>query len=121
MTTLGSPPGRVAVARATMRRWKARLLFAFADQGFYSATNFALTILYAVWLPIDDFGRYVVIWTAALFIEAIQSSLIIDALPAIVSRYSRRNRQRLDRAAIWVVAAFSLGSSVLLATAALIL
>lgn len=121
VTTLGSPPGRVAVAWATMRRWKARLLFAFADQGFYSATNFALTILYAVWLPIDDFGRYVVIWTAALFIEAIQSSLIIDALPAIVSRYSRRNRQRLDRAAIWVVAAFSLGSSVLLAIAALIL
>lgn len=104
-----------------MRRWKARLLFAFADQGLYSAANFALTILYAVWLPIDDFGRYVVVWTAALFIEAVQTSLIIDALPAIVSRYSRRNRQRLDRAAIWVVAIFSLGSSALLAIAALIL
>ena len=104
-----------------MQRWKARLLFAFADQGLYSASDFALTILYAVWLPIDDFGRYVVVWTAALFIEAVQSSLIIDALPAIVSRYSRRNRHRVDRAAIWIVAGFSLGSSALLAIAALIL
>ncbi|MCW5683611.1 MAG: hypothetical protein KIT85_04385 [Pseudolabrys sp.] len=120
-TALGSPPGRISAAWATMRRWKMRLVYAFADQGLYSATNFALTILYAVSLPIDDFGRYVVVWTAALFIEAIQTSLIIDALPAIVSRYSRRNRQRLDRAAIWVVAVFSLGSSALLAVAALIL
>jgi O-antigen/teichoic acid export membrane protein len=104
-----------------MQRWKGRIFFAFADQGLFSATNFALTILYAAWLPIDDFGRYVVVWTAALFIEAIQTSLIIDALPAITSRYGRRNRRRLDSAAVWVVAGFSLGSSALLAIAAVVL
>ena len=55
-------------------RWKRRVLFAFIDQGVYSTTNFLLTSLYAAWLPLDDFGRYVVIWTVALFIEAIQTS-----------------------------------------------
>ena len=114
-------PDRMSAAWATLRRWRGRLLFAFADQGLFSATNFVLTILYAAWLPIEDFGRYVVVWTAALFIEAIQTSLIIDALPAISSHYGRRNRRRFDSAATWVVAGFSLGSSALLAITAILL
>ena len=102
-------------------RWKRRVLFAFVDQGVYSATNFLLTILYASWLPLDDFGRYVVIWTAVLFIEAIQTSLIVDSLPAIVSRHTRTNRTRLDSSAFWVVVGYSgLTSAALLAAAIVI-
>jgi len=102
-------------------RWKRRVLLAFIDQGAYSAANFLLTILYASWLPLDDFGRYVVIWTVALFIEAIQTSLIVDSLPAIVSRHSRNNRGRLDASAFWVVVGYSAISSAVLAAAALAL
>lgn len=109
---------RVHDAWLFTHRWKGRIFFAFADQGLFSASNFVLTILYATWLPIEDFGRYVVVWTVALFIEAIQGSLIIDSLPAIVSRYGRHNRQRIDSAALWVVIAFSIASSLLLAGAA---
>lgn len=111
-------PDRVSTAWATVQRWKGRVVFAFADQGLFSASNFVLTILYATWLPIDDFGRYVVVWTAALFIEAIQISLVIDALPAIASRHSRQNRRRIDTAALWIVIAFSLASSLLLVATA---
>jgi O-antigen/teichoic acid export membrane protein len=102
-------------------RWKGRIFFAFADQGLFSTTNFVLTILYASWLPLDGFGRYVVVWTVALFIEAIQISLIVDSLPAIVSRYGRRNRQRIDNAAFWVVTVYSLATSVVIAGAAIIM
>jgi len=109
---------RVHNAWLFTHRWKGRIFFAFADQGLFSASNFVLTILYATWLPIEEFGRYVVVWTVALFIEAIQTSLVIDSLPAIVSRYGRRNRQRIDIAALWVVIAFSIASSLLLAGAA---
>lgn len=112
---------QLTLAWATAHRWKARIFFAFADQGFFSASNFVLTILYATWLPIDDFGRYVVVWTLSLFIEAIQTSLVIDSLPAIVSRYGRRNRQRIDSAALWVVIGFSIASSLLLVAAAAVL
>lgn len=114
-------PGRLGVAWGIAQRWKGRVFFAFADQGLFSATNFALTILFATWLPIEDFGRYVVVWTAALFIEAVQTSLVIDSLPAIASRYSRRNRQRIDIAAMWVVVGFSLASSLVLMGAAAVL
>ena len=121
-TAAGAPmPQRLSAALATLRRWKGRLLFAFADQGLSSAANFALTILYAVSLPIEAFGRYVVVWTAALFIEAIQTALVIDALPAINSRYGRRNQRQFDGATVWVMAGFCLGSSALLALAAVIL
>lgn len=109
----------LGAAAQIARRWKGRIFFAFADQGLVSAANFLLTILYAWWLPLDDFGRYVVVWTVALFVEAIQVSLIVDSLPAIVSRYGRRNT-RIDAAAFWVVAAYSLATSLLLAGAGLI-
>ena len=99
-------------------RWKTRIFYSFADQGFYSASNFLLTIFYASWLTLESFGTYVVVWTVALFIEAIQISLVTDSLPAIVSRYGRRNRERIDSAAFWLTVAFSLASSILLAGAA---
>lgn len=112
---------RLSEARSLAHRWKGRIFFAFSDQGLFSATNFILTILYAAWLPLDAFGTYVVVWTVALFIEAIQISMIVDPLPAIVSRYGRRQRQRIDVAAFWVVATFSLASSLTLAGSAAIL
>jgi O-antigen/teichoic acid export membrane protein len=112
---------RLGDAWQLAHRWKRRVLFAFVDQGVYSLANFLLTILYASWLPLDDFGRYVVVWTVALFIEAIQVSLIVDSLPAIVSRHGRRNRGRLDAAAFWVTAGYSGGTSLALIVAALVL
>lgn len=122
------------LARARMRarltgawhmahRWKGRVLFAFVDQGLYSATNFLLTILYASWLPLDTFGRYVVVWTVSLFIEAIQTSLIVDSLPAIVSRHGRQSlhhRTRVDAAGFWVVVGFGALSSLVLVAAAVL-
>jgi O-antigen/teichoic acid export membrane protein len=105
-------------------RWRGRVLFAFADQGLYSVTNFLLTVLYASWLPLDTFGRYVVVWTVSLFIEAIQTSMIVDSLPAIVSRHGRRSahhRNRVDGAAFWVIIGFSALTSLLLIGAALVI
>lgn len=112
---------RLGDAWQLAHRWKRRVLFAFVDQGVYSLANFLLTIFYASWLPLDDFGRYVVVWTVALFIEAIQVSLIVDSLPAIVSRHGRRNGARLDAAAFWVTAGYSGGTSLALIVAALVL
>lgn len=124
----GLAPGRMRArlkgAWHMAHRWRGRVLFAFADQGLYSVANFLLTVLYASWLPLDTFGRYVVVWTVSLFIEAIQTSLIVDSLPAIVSRHGRRSahhRNRVDAAAFWVVIGFSALTSLLLVGAALII
>lgn len=120
LTNTATARKRLGQAWQLAHRWKARVLFAFIDQGAYSLTNFLLTILFASWLPLDTFGRYVVVWTASLFVEAIQISLIVEALPAIVSRHGRRNKQRVDTAAFWVVIAYSAVTSLVLVAAAFI-
>jgi O-antigen/teichoic acid export membrane protein len=105
---------RLASALALARHWKGRAFFALADQGFTSATNFLLTILYAAWLPLGAFGQYVVLWTISLLIEAIQIALTIDALPALLSRYGPVKRRRLEAAGSWVTLAFALTTSIVL-------
>lgn len=97
--------------------WRTRILLAIADQGAASIANFLLTILLAVWLPLDDFGRYVVIWSGSLLIESFQVALITDSMPAIVSRKGRRNRQRLDVAGLWVVLGYGGVTSLLVLAA----
>ena len=98
----------------TAHRWKGRILFAIIDQGFGSATNFLATILYAAWLPLDSFGNYVILWTLSLFIETVQIALMIDGLPALVSRFGRSNRQRIDTAGAWVALGYGGVTSLLL-------
>jgi O-antigen/teichoic acid export membrane protein len=96
------------------RRWKGRIFFAVLDQGLASTANFLLTILCVVWLPLDAFGRYVIVWSISLLVETAQVSLILDAMPAIVARYGQRNRRRLDAAGLWVVLIYGAFTSVLI-------
>ena len=107
--------GLLTTAWSMARRWKGRIFYAVLDQGFASSANFLLTILCIVWLPLDAFGRYVIVWSISLLIETAQASLILDAMPAIVARYGQRNRKRLDVAGLWVVLLYGVLTSVLLA------
>jgi O-antigen/teichoic acid export membrane protein len=95
----------------TARRWRRRIVLALADQGAASVANFLITVLLAVWLPLEDFGRYVLIWSASLLIESAQVALVTDSMPATVARYGRRNRQRLDVAGFWVVVMYGAATS----------
>jgi O-antigen/teichoic acid export membrane protein len=108
--------GRAALSKAmaVARRWRARLLFAMFDQGAASTANFLQTILYAIWLPLDDFGRYVIVWSVSLLIENAQVSMIMDPMPAIVSRYGQHNRRRLDSAGGWIVTIYAALASLLI-------
>jgi O-antigen/teichoic acid export membrane protein len=101
-------------ALSMAHRWSGRIFFATVDQGVGSATNFLLTILYAAWLPLEGFGHYVILWTIVLFIENVQISLMIDGLPAIVSRCRRSRRERIDIAGAWVALGYGAATSLLL-------
>ncbi len=108
----------LTTAWSMARRWKGRIFYAVLDQGFASSANFLLTILCIVWLPLDEFGRYVIVWSISLLIETAQASLILDAMPAIVARYGQHNRKRLDVAGLWVVLLYGVLTSILLAASA---
>lgn len=106
--------GFLTSAWSMAQRWKGRIFYAVLDQGFASGANFLLTILCIVWMPLDAFGRYVIVWAISLLIETGQVSLILDPMPAIVARYGQRNRKRLDIAGFWVVVLYGLLTSLLL-------
>lgn len=80
--------------------WKASVSFALLDQGTSGLTNFALTIIAARSLPIDEFGQYVNVWALSWLILPAATALINDPLPAIVSARHPRIRRTLLGAAV---------------------
>lgn len=82
--------GGTAVASAwrMARRWKASLGFALLDQGMTSFANFVQFAIAARVLPIDDFGKYSIVWAFSMLVVPAATALIVEPLPAITS--SRR-------------------------------
>jgi O-antigen/teichoic acid export membrane protein len=59
-------------ARSLLRKG----VWALADQGLISATNFVMTVLVARALSPRDFGLYALMFTALLFLNNVQSALV---------------------------------------------
>jgi O-antigen/teichoic acid export membrane protein len=59
-----------------------------ADQTMVSATNFLTGLLLARFLGIEEFGRYVLVWMVAEFLNNIQDSLITSPMMSIGPKQS---------------------------------
>lgn len=64
------------------RRFSA-LNWAFADQAVVSAGNFFTSLLVARFLGVEAFGIFSVIWLVLLFMQSIQSALLISPMLSI--------------------------------------
>lgn len=64
---------------------KASVAFAFLDQGMTSFANFAQLAIAARVLPIDDLGKYSIVWALSLLVTSVATALTVDPLPAITS------------------------------------
>lgn len=64
---------------------KASIGFALLDQGMMSFANFAQLAIAARVLPIDEFGKYSIVWAMSLLFVSAATALIVDPLPAIIS------------------------------------
>jgi O-antigen/teichoic acid export membrane protein len=69
----------------TAHHWKASIGFALLDQGMMSFANFAQLAIAARVLPIDEFGKYSIVWAMSLLVVSAVAALIVDPLPAIMS------------------------------------
>src|SRR5260221_338879 len=76
----------VTLACKVVQKWKASIGFALLDQGLMSLANFVPLVVAARVLPIDEFGQYSIVWSIALLVVSAATALIVDPLPAIVSR-----------------------------------
>ena len=75
----------IASAWKLADRWKASIGFALFDQGATSVANFVQLAIAARILPIDDFGRYAIVWAFSMLLLSVATALVVDPLPAIIS------------------------------------
>jgi O-antigen/teichoic acid export membrane protein len=58
-----------------------------ADQAFVSATNFLTNVILARSMPLDDFGRFALLYTVILFAVAVQLGLIIAPMMSLGAKF----------------------------------
>jgi O-antigen/teichoic acid export membrane protein len=71
----------------------ARHLFAIADQGLYSVSNFALQILLARWLPEESYGAFATTYAVFHLLTLVHTAVLTE--PMLVFG-SRRYRDRIS-------------------------
>ena len=57
--------------------------WALADQTMVSGVNFLTGILLARYLGLEEFGRFTLAWMAVLFVNSLQSGLIVQPMMSI--------------------------------------
>jgi len=62
--------------------------WALADQSVVSGSNFLTGILLARYLGLEEFGIFSLVWTAVLFVNSLQMSMIISPMMSIGSKKS---------------------------------
>jgi O-antigen/teichoic acid export membrane protein len=75
----------VASAWRIAGRWKAPIGFALLDQGITSGASFILLAIAARVLPVDEFGRYSIVWALSLLLMSGATALTVEPLAAILS------------------------------------
>lgn len=65
-----------------------RGLFAIADQGLYSGTNFLVNILFARMMTPDDFGLFVLSFSIIVVFQQIYSSIILEPMSVLGAKHS---------------------------------
>lgn len=83
----------IASAWRIAKRWRASIGFALLDQAMTSFANFAVFAIAARVLPIDEFGKYSIVWAFSMLVVPAATALLVEPLPAITS--SRRSSTRI--------------------------
>ncbi|PCI87004.1 MAG: hypothetical protein COB24_07425 [Hyphomicrobiales bacterium] len=71
---------------ALFHKLKTPKLFIFLDQMIVSGSNFAISVLLARSLGLDNFGQYSLLWLVVLFSSSIQSAMIISPILTFVGK-----------------------------------
>jgi O-antigen/teichoic acid export membrane protein len=73
------------------RSWAFKSGFSILDQGFFSGSNFIISILLARWLTIIDFGAFVIAFTFYLLLTGFYNAFILEPMSVLgPGKYSDR-------------------------------
>jgi O-antigen/teichoic acid export membrane protein len=105
------------VNTSNMANWvknNGRLNWTLADQAMVSGVNFLVSILIAKFLGIETFGIFTLLWMSVLFVQSIQSAIIITPMMSIGPKQCPNERARYFGVVITQQIFFSIASSIVL-------
>jgi O-antigen/teichoic acid export membrane protein len=73
----------VASLFSRYRSWAFKGGFSILDQGFFSGSNFIISILLARWLTLNDYGAFVIAFTFCLLLTGFYNAFILEPMSVL--------------------------------------
>lgn len=80
------------VTKLSFRLFPGREIWALTDQSVVSATNFLTAVMLVRFMGLHEFGIFTLAWMSVLFVNSIQSALIIAPMMSIGPKQEEKNR-----------------------------
>jgi O-antigen/teichoic acid export membrane protein len=80
------------VQHGFLRQFRGREIWALADQSVVSATNFLTNVMLARFMGLREFGVFVLAWMAVLFVNSLQSALIVAPMMSVGPKQKEKDR-----------------------------
>jgi O-antigen/teichoic acid export membrane protein len=80
------------LVKGLRRQFTGRETWALTDQAIVSATNFLTNVMLARFMGLREFGVFALAWMAVLFVNSLQSALIIAPMTSIGPKQEERDR-----------------------------
>jgi O-antigen/teichoic acid export membrane protein len=75
-----------------LRQFMGREAWALADQAVVSATNFLTNVMLARFMGLQEFGIFVLAWMSVLFVNSLQTALIVFPMMSIGPKQDEKDR-----------------------------
>jgi O-antigen/teichoic acid export membrane protein len=80
------------VRQGFLRQLTGREIWALTDQSVISATNFLTNVMLARFMGLREFGIFALAWMAVLFVNSLQSALIVAPMTSIGPKQEEKDR-----------------------------
>jgi O-antigen/teichoic acid export membrane protein len=75
-----------------LRQFLGREVWALTDQAVVSATNFLTNVMLARFMGLREFGIFVLAWMSVLFVNSLQTALIVSPMMSIGPKQEEKDR-----------------------------
>src|ERR1035437_8362464 len=75
-----------------LRQFLGREIWALTDQAVVSATNFLTNVMLARFMGLREFGIFALAWMSVLFVNSLQTALIISPMMSIGPEQEEKDR-----------------------------
>ena len=82
------------LCKGQLRRFAGSETWALADQSVVSAANFLTSVMLARFMGLREFGIFALTWMAVLFVNSIQSALIVAPMMSVGPKQEDKDRSR---------------------------